>query len=198
MVLTSGGVINGGVQIGHQRFPRDRLRILPEQRSRCARKLLSTARRSQIFHRYQYGGLRSADPSRRIRSSSSVTSKGLNQLLGLSERSLTISNSARTGVVSESQTGRETITVAITPAIQPFLPLFPGRKTETEQWRRHGVFTTSPAPRQARSITAGRKGRLSTSLPRPSFSTSYQWDNLIACGSGRLQISSWSDSPGQS
>jgi Carboxypeptidase regulatory-like domain/TonB-dependent Receptor Plug Domain len=75
------------------------------------------------FHRNQYG-VAIGGPIKRDKIFFFGNFEGLNQALSLSENSLTLSNSARTGVVP-NPSGSGNITVPIAASVRPYLAIFP-------------------------------------------------------------------------
>jgi hypothetical protein len=108
-------------------------------------------------------------------------SRGANELYKnnvSSERSLTISDQARTGVVPNPN-GPGTITTAIAPVIQPFLPLFPvANGTDNGDGTAFYNFSGAQTGKEYYAV-----GKVDFNLsPKTILSTSYQWDtsSLVA------------------
>jgi Carboxypeptidase regulatory-like domain/TonB dependent receptor len=123
--ITSGGVVNaifksGTNQIHGDAFGFFRNSVLD------ARNFFDNPPQNGVppFHRNQYGGA-IGGPIVRDKTFFFGSFEGLNQDLSISEQSLTLSNAARNNGVVPNPNGPGTITVPISPSIQPYLALFP-------------------------------------------------------------------------
>lgn len=173
--LTSGGVINAAFKSGTNDFHGTGFGFF--RNSALDARNYFDGPTIPDFHRYQYG-VAVGGPIKKDKIFFFGNFEGLNQLLGLSERSLTISNSARTGVVPNLN-GPGTITVAIAPAIQPFLPLFPAANgTDNGDGTAFYNFSGAQTGKEYYAV-----GKVDFHLsPKTILSASYQWDtsSLVA------------------
>ena len=123
------------------------------------------------FHRNQYG-VAIGGPIKRDKIFFFGNFEGLNQALSLSENSLTLSSSARSGIVPNPK-GTGTITVPISPKTQPFLALFP-----IANGRDNGdgtAYYNFPGAQTGSEYYA--VGKLDFNFSQATtFSVSYQWD----------------------
>ena len=173
--LTSGGVINAAFKSGTNDFHGTGFGFF--RNSALDARNYFDGPTIPDFHRYQYG-VAVGGPIKKDKIFFFGNFEGLNQLLGLSERSLTISNPARTGVVPNPN-GPGTITIAIAPVIQPFLPLFPvANGTDNGDGTAFYNFSGAQTGKEYYAV-----GKVDFHLsPKTMLSTSYQWDtsSLVA------------------
>ena len=173
--MTSGGVINAAFKSGTNDFHGTGFGFF--RNSALDARNYFDGPSVPPFHRYQYGGA-IGGPIKRDKIFFFGNFEGLQQALSLSENSLTLSNSARTGVVPNPN-GSGTITVPISASIQPFLAVFP-----VANGKDNGdgtAFYTFPGAQTGHEYYAVGKVDFNLS-PTTTFSASYQWDtsSLVA------------------
>ena len=168
--LTSGGVINAAFKSGTNDFHGTGFGFF--RNSALDARNYFDGPTIPDFHRYQYGAA-VGGPIKKDKIFFFGNFEGLNQLLGLSERSLTLSDAARTGVVPNPN-GPGTITVPIAPVIQPFLPLFPvANGTDNGDGTAFYNFSGAQTGKEYYAV-----GKVDFNLsPKTILSVSYQWDN---------------------
>jgi hypothetical protein len=120
--MTSGGVVNAIFKSGTNQIHGDAFGFFRNS-ALDARNFFDPAGGVPPFHRNQYGGS-IGGPIVKDKAFFFGSFEGLNQALSISEQSLTLSNSARNGIVPNPN-GPGNITVAVAPAIVPYLALFP-------------------------------------------------------------------------
>jgi len=126
--MTSGGVVNAIFKSGTNRIHGDAFGFFRNSALDAANVFdnenpANGPVGAPPFHRNQYGGS-IGGPIVKDKTFFFGSFEGLNQDRSISERSLTLSDAARSGVVPNPN-GPGTITVPISPSIQPYLALFP-------------------------------------------------------------------------
>ncbi len=119
--MTSGGVVNAAFKSGTNEFHGTAFGFF--RNSALDARNYFDGPSVPPFHRNQYG-VAIGGPIRKDKTFFFANFEGLNQALSLSENSLTLSDSARNGIVP-NPSGTGTITVPISPNTKPFLALFP-------------------------------------------------------------------------
>ena len=119
--MTSGGVVNAAFKSGTNQLHGTAFGFF--RNSALDARNYFDGSSVPPFHRNQYGAA-IGGPIKKDKTFFFASFEGLNQALSLSENSLTLSNEARNGIVPNPN-GSGTITVPISPSIQPFLALFP-------------------------------------------------------------------------
>ena len=126
--MTSGGVVNAIFKSGTNRIHGDAFGFFRNSALDAANVFdnenpANGPVGAPPFHRNQYGGS-IGGPIVKDKTFFFGSFEGLNQDRSISERSLTLSDAARSGVVPNPN-GPGSITVPISPSIQPYLALFP-------------------------------------------------------------------------
>lgn len=120
--ITSGGVVNAIFKSGTNQIHGDAFGFFRNS-ALDARNFFDPAGGVPAFHRNQYGAS-VGGPIVKDKTFFFGSFEGLNQDLSISEKSLTLSNSARNGTVPNPN-GPGNINVPISAAIAPYLALFP-------------------------------------------------------------------------
>jgi hypothetical protein len=167
--LTSGGVVNAAFKSGTNDYHGTGFGFF--RNSALDSRNYFDGPTIPDFHRYQYG-VAVGGPIKKDKIFFFGNFEGLNQLLGLSERSLTLSDAGRTGVVPNPN-GPGNITVAIAPAVQPFLALFPvANGTDNGDGTAFYNFSGAQTGKEYYAV-----GKVDFNLsPKTILSISYQWD----------------------
>ena len=167
--LTSGGVVNAALKSGTNELHGTAFGFF--RNSALDARNYFDGPTIPNFHRNQYG-VAIGGPIKKDKIFYFGNFEGLNQLLGLSERSLTLSDEARTGVVPNPN-GAGSITVPLAPVIVPFLPLFPvANSTDNGDGTAFYNFSGAQTGDEYYAI-----GKVDFNLsPKTILSTSYQWD----------------------
>ena len=168
--MTSGGVVNAIFKSGTNQIHGDAFGFFRNS-ALDARNFFDPAGSVPPFHRNQYGGS-IGGPIKKDKAFFFGSFEGLNQDLSISEKSLTLSNGARTGVVPNPG-GPGNITVAIDPAIVPFLPLFPVANG-ADNGDGTAFYQFAGAETGHEYYAVGKFDYNFSDLTR--FSASYQWD----------------------
>jgi hypothetical protein len=120
--MTSGGVVNAIFKSGTNSLHGDAFGFFRNS-ALDARNFFDAPGSVPPFHRNQYGGA-VGGPIVKDKAFFFASFEGLNQDLSISEKSLTLSNDARNGIVPNPN-GSGNITVPVSPMIVPYLALFP-------------------------------------------------------------------------
>jgi hypothetical protein len=120
--ITSGGVVNAIFKSGTNQIHGDAFGFFRNS-ALDTRNFFDPAGGVPAFHRNQYGGS-VGGPIVKDKTFFFGSFEGLNQDLSISEKSLTLSNGARNGVVPNPN-GPGNITVPVSAATAPYLALFP-------------------------------------------------------------------------
>jgi hypothetical protein len=168
--MNSGGVVNAIFKSGANQVHGDAFGFF-RNAALDARNFFDAPGSVPPFHRNQYGGS-IGGPIQKDKTFFFGSFEGLNQNLSISEKTLTLSNAARTGVVPNPN-GTGNITVPIAPSIQPYLALFP--KANGVDLPDGTAFFTFPGPETGHEYYAvGKFDHIFSDLTR--FSASFQWD----------------------
>jgi len=170
--LTSGGVVNAIFKSGTNQIHGDAFGFFRNS-ALDARNYFDQPASAGVppFHRNQYGGS-IGGPIVKDKTFFFASFEGLNQDRSISENSLTLSDGARTGIVPNPN-GPGNITLPISPAIAPYLALFP-KANGVDNGDGTAFFSFAGAETGNEYYAVGKLDHNFSDLTR--LSASFQWD----------------------